>query len=170
MSNYLALTVMADDRPGIIERVAEVIASDGGNWLESSMSRLAGKFAGILLVEISADKQTALLEKLSHLADQGIRIYGEASSAISPSSKQTLQLSVVGNDRPGIVSEISTLLARLSVNLEELSTHCESAPMSAENLFRASARIELPESLTTEALQTSLEELSPDLVVELDSE
>ena len=114
MSNYLALTILADDRPGIIERVSEVIAATGGNWLESSMSRLAGKFAGILLVEITADRQADLLDKLSELERQGIRVYGEASTAKTTDSKQTLLLSVVGNDRPGIVREISSLLARLS--------------------------------------------------------
>ncbi len=169
MSNYLALTILADDRPGIIERVSDVIAANGGNWLESSMSRLAGKFAGILLVEIAGERQADLLNKLSRLEEQGIRVHGEASTGEAGGSRQTLLLSVVGNDRPGIVSEISALLARLSVNLEELTTSCESAPMSAEILFRASARIQLPENLVTDDLQTALEGLSDDLVVELET-
>ena len=170
MSNYLALTVLADDRPGIIEDISEVIASNGGNWLESSMSRLAGKFAGILLVEVTEDRQPSLITKLDDLSASGIRIVAEPSKAVEPPAGQSVLLTVVGNDRAGIVSEISALLARQHVNLEELSTNCESAPMSAETLFRASAHIQLPESLTQEKLQESLESLSDDLMVELEPE
>lgn len=170
MSNYLALTIIADDRPGIIETVSDVIASNGGNWLESSMSRLAGKFAGILLVEIPEQLQQALISKLETLHDQGIRIHTESSQAKTPSSGQSIFLSVVGNDRPGIVSEISGLLAKQQVNLEELTTQCESAPMSAEILFRATAHIQLPNHLSREDLQSSLESLSDDLMIELEPE
>lgn len=170
MSNYLALTVIADDRPGIIEKISEVVASNGGNWLESSMSRLAGKFAGILLVEITENQQQTLIEKLQELADEGIRIQAEPSRAVSAPTGNAVFLTVVGNDRPGIVSEISALLAKQHVNLEELTTQCESAPMSAEILFRASAHILLPEGLTRDALQESLETLSDDLMVELEPE
>ena len=56
MKHYLVLTVMADDRPGIVERIADAVAAAGGNWLESNMSRLGGKFAGILLVDIAEDQ------------------------------------------------------------------------------------------------------------------
>ena len=48
----LVLTLIGSDRPGLVEAVAEVIAGHGGNWLESRMAHLAGKFAGILRVEI----------------------------------------------------------------------------------------------------------------------
>ena len=53
MNTYLVLTVIADDKPGLVETLAEVIADHKGNWLESSMSQLAGKFAGILRVSVA---------------------------------------------------------------------------------------------------------------------
>ncbi len=169
MNHYLALTIIADDRPGIIEKVAEVVTTHGGNWLESNMSRLAGKFAGILLIDIAEDKQAALLAALETLGDQGIRISGEASPAKEPTSGDHLCLTVVGNDRAGIVGELSALLARLHVNVEELTTSCEDAPMSSEVLFRATAKVSLPTSgLHREQLQNELESLSDDLMVELE--
>ncbi len=131
MNHYLALTIIADDRPGIIENVAEVVTRNGGNWLESNMSRLAGKFAGILLVDIAEDKQAALLTALEALSDNGIRISGESSRVTEPTGGEHLTLTVVGNDRPGIVGELSSLLAKLHVNVEELCTNCEDAPMAS---------------------------------------
>lgn len=169
MNHYLALTIIADDRPGIIEKVADVVTNNGGNWLESNMSRLAGKFAGILLVNIAEEKQTTLLAALDTLNDQGIRISGETSTTKTLAIGEHLGLTVVGNDRPGIVGELSSLLARLHVNVEELCTNCEDAPMSSEILFRATAKISLPVSgLNRDRLQDELESLSDDLMVELE--
>jgi glycine cleavage system regulatory protein len=177
MNHYLTLTIIADDCPGIIEKVAAVVTSNGGNWLESNMSRLAGKFAGILLVDITEDKQAGLLAALETLGSQGIRVSGEASTEVGQAVGEHLMLTVVGNDRPGIVGELSSLLAHLHVNVEELCTNCEDAPMSSEILFRATAVISLPISsvnsdlnsnLNRDQLQGELESLSDDLMVELE--
>ena len=54
METYLVLTVIGDDRPGLVEALAETIAAHEGNWLESRMSHLAGKFAGLLRVSVSS--------------------------------------------------------------------------------------------------------------------
>ena len=170
MNHYLALTIIADDRPGIIEKVADVVTTNGGNWLESNMSRLAGKFAGILLVDIAEEKQSTLLSALNKLNSQGIRVIGEASTGAEPIMGEHLIFTVVGNDRPGIVGELSSLLARLHVNVEELSTNCEDAPMSSEILFRATAKVRLPGSaLNKDQLQDELESLSDDLMVEMEN-
>ena len=170
MSNYLALTIISDDRPGIVEKIADVISRNGGSWQESSMSRLAGKFAGILLVEINENKQQQLIEQFDQLREVGIKVNTGTSHASEPAQGRLVKLTVVGNDRPGIVGEISSLLARHHVNVEELTTNCEDAPMSAETLFRATAHIHLPDSLSRSELQTALETLSDDLMVELENE
>jgi glycine cleavage system regulatory protein len=73
----------------------------------------------------------------------------------------------VGNDRPGIVREIAQALARRGVNVDELATGCESAPMSGEVLFRATARLDVPEDVTLESLGEELEKIAADLMVDL---
>jgi len=168
MKHFLVLTIIADDRPGIVERLADTVAAAGGNWLESNMSRLAGKFAGILLVDIAEDRQSDLMKSLEKLQSLGIRVTGEACANVPATSGEPLLLTVVGNDRPGIVGEISAILARLQVNVEELDTCCEDAPMSSETLFRATAILQLPRELSRDQLQGALEEVSDDLMVELE--
>ena len=73
----------------------------------------------------------------------------------------------MGNERPGIIREISHALAMLSVNVEQLSTHCEPAPMSGDVLFRAQAVLQVPTGMLVEDLQEVLERLADDLIVEL---
>ncbi len=168
MNNCLVLTIIADDVPGVVERVAETVKDHGGNWLESNLSHLAGKFAGILLVGIAPADQPQLLGALDALGAHGIRVIAEPGREQEGKPPPTLRLSIVANDRAGIVEEISAVLADNKVNVEALETTCERAPMSAVALFRGKACIRLPANLSREDLQLRLEALSEDLMLELE--
>lgn len=165
--NHLVLTVIAADQPGLVERVAQCIAAHGGNWLESRMSRMAGQFAGILRVAVPAEGYDELVEGLQELGDHGIRVM-LADSGIDPACNwKPIHLDLVGNDRPGIVRDITRLLAEHGVNLERLHTEVLPAPMSGEPLFHADALLAVPLTLSLDLLQSRLEELADDLMVEL---
>jgi glycine cleavage system regulatory protein len=164
----LVLTLLGPDRPGLVEAVADVIAGNGGNWLESRMAHLAGKFAGVLRAEVPADKVDPGLQALGRLEGRGLKILAEvAGVAEEPAGQKTMDLELVGLDRPGIVKEISALLAQQGVNVEELTTERSSAPMSGEMLFHARARVHIPASTDLPRLRAGLERLANDLVVEI---
>jgi glycine cleavage system regulatory protein len=165
----LVLTLLGPDRPGLVEAVADVIAANGGNWLESRMAHLAGKFAGVLRAEVPAEKVDGVVQALGRLESRGLKIVTEvAGAAAEPAADQrAMNLELVGLDRPGIVREISQLLAQQGVNVEELTTDRSSAPMSGEMLFHARARVHIPSSLDLARLRGGLERLANDLVVEI---
>ncbi len=164
----LVITLIGPDRPGIVESVAQPIAAHGGNWLESRMAHLAGKFAGILRIEVPADRTEALVQALRRLEERNLRVVAEVSPPEErPAGEQLVDLDLVGTDRPGIVREISRLLAEQGVNIEELTTDRTTAPMSGELLFRAAARVRIPKDVDRAALRARLERLASDLVVEV---
>jgi glycine cleavage system regulatory protein len=164
----LVLTLLGPDRPGLVEMVAGVIASHGGNWLESRMSRLGGKFAGILRAELPPDRLQAALAALAALESGGLKVIAEAAPGEQAAAgERSMDLELVGLDRPGIVREISQLLASSGVNVEELVTNRTSAPMSAEMLFEARAHVRVPAGIDLAALRSGLERLASDLVVEV---
>jgi len=167
LMDHLVLTVIAEDQPGLVERVAKCIAEHGGNWLESRMSRMAGQFAGILRVAVPAQAHAGLIEALQQLEQEGIRVLLAYSGAEPERRWQMVQLQLVGNDRAGIVRDITQLLARRGVNLESLDTDVLPAPMTNELLFHAEARLAVPTELSLEELQQHLETLADDLMVEL---
>nr|WP_232967855.1 ACT domain-containing protein [Pseudomonas sp. CCOS 191] len=161
------MTVIAPDKAGQVERIAQCIADHNGNWLESRMSRMAGQFAGILRVAVPAENYAELVESLQKLGENGIRVL-IAESGIEPSCTwKPIAMELVGNDRPGIVRDITRLLAELGVNVERLSTEVRPAPMSSEPLFQADALLALPLTLSLDELQQRLENLADDLMVEL---
>jgi glycine cleavage system regulatory protein len=134
------------------------------------MSRLAGKFAGVLLVKTSQNNQANLLRDLKELNNEGIKIIAELTNNLNHEPDERHLLNLVGNDRPGIIGELSSILAELNINVEELCTNCEDAPMSSELLFRASAVISFSgaSKVSSALIQEELELLSDDLIIELE--
>ena len=162
------MTIIGPDRTGLVESVARVVADHGGNWLESRMCRLGGEFAGILRVELPPEKRRALLEALQNLQGTGLTVVVQPD-AVTPAAAagRSVKLEVVGHDRPGIVREITSALTRAGVNVEEFSSECASAPMSGETLFKAVARLQLPEGCDLAGLKKELEKIAADLLVDV---
>ena len=162
----LILTVIGDDRPGLVEELASAIAAHEGNWLESSMAHLSGKFAGIVRVAVPTNQVETLKAALAKLG--GLKVSAEiAADKKSALAGRRLTLNLVGHDRIGIVKEVSQVLARHAVNVEELATHTSSAPMSAEILFNAQAELLAAPDFNVQALKADLERISNDLMVDI---
>ena len=164
------MTVIGKDRPGLVESVASMVADHGGNWLESRMSRLGGQFAGIVQVEVPADREQALAKALKTLDARGLTVVVHSDQTEARSSSKTNILEIVGQDRPGIVRQISHTLAEAGVNVEELQTECASAAMSGETLFKARAVLHVPPSCDVGKLREALEKIAADLIVEISLE
>jgi glycine cleavage system regulatory protein len=162
----LVMTLIGPDRTGLVESVARVVAGHGGNWLESRMCRLGGEFAGILRVEIPAAQQTALLDALQKIPGLNVVVHSEPATVPATQGRQ-VKLEIVGADQTGIVHEITSALARAGVNVEEFSSEVVSAPMSGESLFKAGARLQLPERCDRDALKRDLEKIAADLLVDV---
>ena len=167
----LVMTVIGKDRPGLVESVARLVAEHGGNWLESRMCRLGGEFAGLLRVHIDGNRQAALEAALAELKHQGLTIHVQADHGAAAAEPQRLaRLDIVGQDRPGIVQQISAALAVHGVNVEEFSSACTSAPMSGEMLFHAQITMQIPAACELADLRHEVEKLANDLMVDVEFE
>jgi len=165
----LVLTLIGLDKPGLVETLSQTAAAHGANWEESRMARLAGRFAGLLLVTVDRDKAEALEADLRSLEQRGLRVVVEREvDGPAEAGGARVKLELEGSDQPGIVRQLSAALARREINVEELRSQVTSAPMAGHALFRASASLRLPAGLTRDALRRDLEGLASDLVVEIE--
>lgn len=167
MQTYLVMTVLGHDRPGLVSSLADTVAAHGGNWLESRMARLAGQFAGIARIECPANTVDALIRELQTPGNSGLTVIAVREEIAAPLTRRTLVVDVVGNDRPGIVRELSAAVAQAGGNIEELTTGLESAPMSGHPMFRAHGIISIPENTDATVLTAAIETLGGDLTVDL---
>ncbi|HSC69071.1 MAG TPA: ACT domain-containing protein, partial [Cellvibrio sp.] len=165
MNTQLVLTVLCDDRPGVVEQLAQAITEHHGNWLESRMAQLAGKFAGILQVAVADAHQNELRTALTELNNKGFKIVIENAVSTSKPDCREFSFSVVGNDRPGIIREIAQAFAARHINMGELETACSSMPWSGEPLFEATGVIEVPKSVDMNELYDYLDKIADDLAV-----
>lgn len=168
MKKQVVLTVISEDRPGIVETLSKTLAAHGGNWVESSMLSRAGKFAGVLLADVPEDQVDGLIADLVALESAGLQILAEPCESMDrPEGARPFYLELVGQDRPGIVRDITQVLAKHQVNVEELGTECQDASMSGETLFIAQAHVSIPAETSLDALQAELEDLANELMVDI---
>ena len=164
----LVLTLIGDDRSGLVNAIAAAVSTHGGNWERSQMAELAGKFAGIVLVTVPderVDEFTAALEPLQGILDVTVQ---RAPGGDDAPDLQRFTLDLLGTDRPGIVNDISAVLTEHGVNIESLATATREAPMAGGLLFEATAELELAAGADVETLRSALEQLANELMVDID--
>lgn len=171
METSYIVTFIGDDRPGLVEQLARVINASGGNWHESRLSQLGGKFAGLILVSLPEGIEHSLEADLKALSSSGLSVRVTATHAGRVvAAARHISLSVVGPDRTGIVREISSALAARQVNVLEMDTEVHSAPMSGEPLFQASIEAQIPEDIRLEDISEALDEIANEMGLEIDLE
>ncbi len=167
----LVLTVLGDDRAGLVSAVSAPLKANGASWERSQMARLAGKFAGIVEVAVDSAGVDALTLDLEALSGEGLSVHvertGPAEADTTVGGGPHFSLDLIGADRPGIVADISALLAGSGVSIEELSTQVREAPMAGGLLFEAHATLTAPPGADGAALRNALEQLADELMVEL---
>jgi glycine cleavage system regulatory protein len=163
----LILTLVGPDRKGLVSGLAEQVAAAGGSWLESRMARMAGQFAGIVRVSLPEGGVETLHRTLARLEAEGFRVALLPGGVEDASAEGTFALELIGQDRPGIVRDISQALARRSVNIEELTTDVISGSFSGEALFRATARLRAPARVALEDIREELERLGNEMMVDI---
>jgi glycine cleavage system regulatory protein len=168
MEVMYVVTLFGVDQPGVIEAISNTAAGLGASWQESQMTRLAGRFSGIICIRCSEANAEALEDGLLALNRDGLELRVERSSENQQVQESfALCVELVGHDRPGILGELSGALAARKVNIVDLQTECQSAPMSAELLFLARAELLCPTSLSIEQLRDTLEDLGENLMVDI---
>jgi len=169
MARVLVLTVIGEDRPGLVEALAQLISDHEGSWDASRMARLAGHFAGVVQIHLPDGQADRLIAALPELTERGLEasVVDSDGSLVNLDGHDTFRLDLIGQDRPGIVREISSALSALGVSVEDLRTVVESAPMSGERLFRAQAELVPPAGVQLETIRTALEELADEMMVDV---
>ena len=160
------LSVIGSDRPGLTEALAEAILSAGGNWLESHLSRLGGLYVGSVLVELQADGVEALRAAAQAVDAQGLEVRIAPAVDGPGATGEALHVSLVGQDRPGIVRQVTAVLSGLEVNIETFDTRISAEPHSGAPLFHMEAQLRLPPRVTAAAVQAALERISAEVMVD----
>ncbi|MEJ9076990.1 MULTISPECIES: glycine cleavage system protein R [Gordonia] len=165
----LVLSVIGDDRPGLVSALSDAVASNGGNWERSQLAQLAGKFAGIVVVAVPSDRADGLIEAVTGLDGLlEVAVHSGDVAASRDGDWDSLTIAVLGNDRTGIVQELSAALGASGVTIENMTTGTREAPMAGGMLFEAELHVMVPPSVALDAVRADLERIAAELLVDLE--
>lgn len=168
MQISLVITILGPDNPGLVKLLSNTLQQSQANWTESRMSHLAGKFAGILRVTVPEDQLEKLTAELQKLNGKFFNIQIEKiDENTTDTASKILDIELLGQDRPGIIHDITQQLSLLNVNIEELESEIKEASMSGGTLFIAKLKLGLPEKVTSNEVQDALESMSDQFMVDI---
>lgn len=159
----LAVTVLGDDRPGIVAETTGLLSGLGGNIEDSTMTLLRGHFAMVLVVRVGvpAAEVERVLAPLAASGSLDVAVRPVTDGAVASAGGGVAHLlSVHGGDRAGIVSAVMGVVAGARGNVTDLTTRLSG------NLYVLLAEVDLPGSADLPAVQQALSLVSRQLGVE----
>lgn len=162
----IIFTLVGQDKPGLISDLAKTVYAMGGNWLGSNFSHMAGHFAGFVQIDLPLEKHQALIEQLSQHPDLKIHLLPGITDL--PADQQSVIIDIMGNDKTGIVQELTQILSQFNLNIVKFDSCLESAPNWGNALFKAKATINVAADFDLAALREKLESVANDLMVDIE--
>jgi len=117
------------------------------------------------VVSVADERCDALMAELTELAELQVTL--ERTEQEQQGESQGFVLELLGDDRPGIVAEISAALAEAGVSIEELTTDVREAPHAGGMLFEARAVLDAPVGAELDDVRAVLEGLADELMVDI---
>jgi glycine cleavage system transcriptional repressor len=171
---WMAVTAVGRDRPGIVASVTAALLDLGCNLGETSMARLRGEFAMILLVRLApprnVEEAREALQSLGAEMDLTITVRALAPQEFEVAAEEGVAyiLRVYGADRPGIVHAVTELLALEGFNITDLETRV--IPGDGGPVYVMVLELDASSDERGEAARRDLEALAASMRVEMSFE
>lgn len=167
MRRYV-ITLVGEDRSGLVSAVADAVSAHGGNWEGSQLTERAGVFAGVIEISVPEESAVVLLDALLAL-DETLTVTALSGADASAGNRtaSSLVISLIANDRPGIVRDVSAVLAAHGLSIDDLSTEVRDAAMAGGRIFEASVLAHAAAGTDLSRVKEDLEKLAAELQVEI---
>ena len=162
------LTVMGNDRAGIIAEVSRVLFGENCNLEDISMTVLEGQLAMMMVVCVKPEKRRAVHAALKNLGQtRGLTFFWNDFKETRTSSKPagTYLVRAIGRDRTGIVYEVSQALAKSGLNITDLNSKI--LGKKSKPIYAMALEVEIPENFELKRLEQTFSRLRKRLKIEL---
>jgi methionyl-tRNA formyltransferase len=164
----LVVSIVGPDRHGIVSLLSDRAQRFGANWAASRMTRLAGQFAGMVHFEVPRENADALTAALRGLESGGLQVVvARSDGADVPGSLRGVELELVGEDRVGIVSSLTRILADRGVSIESIHTEIVRSGVSGTQTFKIGAHLLVPATLSLDELRRQLGTLAHEMTLDI---
>ena len=168
-STALIVTVMGANRAGIVSLLSDCARRHGASWAASRLSNLAGEFAGMVHFDVPRENAAALTTALREIeATGGLRLMiAQSDGAAPPAGLRGVDLDLVGEDRLGIVANLTRILADSGISIEHIHTEIAGGKAGGRQTFKINAHLLVPQALVTSDLRGRLEALANEMMLDI---
>jgi glycine cleavage system transcriptional repressor len=169
---YLVLSALGPDRPGLVSQVTRHLTENGGNIEDSRMAVLGGEFGMLVLVRATGAQIRRIEAELAGLEQEtGLKILTRPTKSPEAHRRATsipCAITADAIDHEGIVNAVSSALHLLEVNIVSLETSSYNAPVTGSPLFRLEAKVDVPRDVTVPNLRKKLEAVAERLGIDIE--
>jgi glycine cleavage system transcriptional repressor len=158
----LVMTALGQDRTGIVDTISKYVFQYGGNIEDTRMTVLGSEFAMIMLISGSKNAIEDIQHNLSQIEKEAAVsiVLKKTTGHLKPKNTVPYKITVTCLDHPGVVHQISSLLAARQINIESMETTAYEAPLTGSQLFRFEAIVAIPPSISVSSVRKELERLA----------
>lgn len=165
MTTKLVISALGEDRPGIVDKLSNIIFDHALNIEDSRMTVLGGEFAILLLVSGEQKSLDALLERLAEI-EQNLQmslLVKTTSESIKQDHTLPYSVDVAALDHPGIVRNIANFFSNRNINIVNLETERYSAPHTGSPMFSLHMTIGIPAEINIPQLRDAFMDVCDEL-------
>jgi len=161
MREYLVITALGADRPGVVNDLSETILETGCNIDDSRMMLLGGEFAIILMLSGDGEAVEKLNNEKEKLEEKtGLKIISKLTQPRETTSNLLLyDVEITSMDEPGIVHHVTEFFSRQNINIQSLTTDSYAAAHTGTPMFSMKLLIEVPASFSVSKLKQEFSNL-----------
>lgn len=158
MKTQIVISIAGQDQEGFINKLTVKTKALGGKWVANKLAHMDGQIAGLLKMEIESDKLDAFKSMMAEFKDLSVSYHAAVSA--EDSAAKSIKLTLEGEDRSGLTSDITHLLYEQDVLVEHFESQRYPVTGLGTGVFEAHLDLKLPHTLTVDNLKVELEGLN----------
>ncbi|MFP4349329.1 MAG: glycine cleavage system protein R [Thermodesulfobacteriota bacterium] len=168
--NKVVISVLGQDRPGIIARVTAAIFEKDGNIENVSQTIVQSEFSGLFIAAFPSNNQTESLQEYfrNQVADMGLKAYVDPlkpGKPVAAVSSQPFVITTQGPDRKGLVAAMTAVIASFNVNVTNLQAVFKGGDDPSRNIMIY--EVDVPLDTNKQDLDVALREKAEELGLEI---
>jgi glycine cleavage system transcriptional repressor len=165
MENFLVITALGKDKPGLVDKLSMAITDSGCNIEDSRMMVMGGEFAVMLMVAGKWNELAKLDESLPLLREKLNLTITAARTEEQNKSTNLIPYSVevIAIDHPGIVYQIASFFSAREINIHELSSSRYAAAHTGTPMFSMHMIVDISADVRISVLREDFLDFCDDL-------
>jgi glycine cleavage system transcriptional repressor len=161
----IIINAFGPDKPGLVYKISKIILSYNGNIENSKMILLESDFTILMLVKIESSKIESLKKELNNFSELDISFrYTNQKEKNIKYFNYSFSISVADNE--GIIYLYSDLFRKHRINIENMETEINNAPISGFPIFILKSLLNIPCDLDIIILKKELKNIAQENNIE----